>query len=72
MAGLKANSSYGWKILRQGLHMEPEQRVNAVGALYLGCRHIVATVRLLAGITATTMTYDIEESFSRAFFEIVK
>ena len=46
--------------LRQGLHIEPEQRVNAVGAVYLGCRHIVATIRLPAGIAATTMTYDME------------
>ena len=47
--------------LRQGLHIEPEQRVNVVGAVYVGCRHIVATIRLLARITATTMTYDMED-----------
>ena len=61
MAGLKANISYGWNILRQGLHIEAEQRITGVGAVYLGCRHIVATVRLLAGVTATTMTYDMED-----------
>ena len=27
----------------------------------LGCRHIVATVRLPVGVTATTMTYDMED-----------
>ena len=48
-------------ILRQGLHLESEQRIIGVGAVYLGCRHIVASVRLLAGTTVTTMTYDIED-----------
>ena len=61
MAGLQANMSYGWTMLRQGLHIEPEQRANAVGAVYLGCRHIVATVRLPAGVIATTMAYDMDD-----------
>ena len=33
MAGLKANISHGWKILRQGWHIEPEQRVTIAGAV---------------------------------------
>ena len=74
MAGVKANISYGWKILRQGLNIEPEQRVNAVGAVYLGCRHIVATIRLRVGVTATTMAYDMEDclkSCSARYREVV-
>ena len=43
------------------MHIEPEQRVNAVGAVYLGCRHIVATIRLPAGVIATTMAYAMED-----------
>jgi hypothetical protein len=61
MAGLKANISHGWKILRQGLHIDPEQRITLSGVVYLGCRHIVASIRLLVGVTATTMTYDMED-----------
>ena len=49
------------RFVRQSLHIEPEQRINAIGGVYLGCRHIVATIRLLAGITATTMTYDMDD-----------
>ena len=60
MAGLKATISYGWKILRQGLLIESEQRITSAVAVYLGCRHIVTSVKLPAGITVTTMTYDME------------
>ena len=48
-------------ICGKGIHIERAQRINAVGAVYLGCRHIIATIRLLAGITATTTTYDMED-----------
>ena len=60
MAGLKANISNGWKILRQGLHIESEQRITSIGAVYLGCTHIVHSVKLPSGTTVTTMTYDME------------
>ena len=43
------------------MHIEPEQRITLVGVVYLGCRHIVATIQLLAGVTATTMTYDMQD-----------
>ena len=61
LAGLKANISHGWKILRQGLHIEPEQRITVAGAVYLGCKHIVNSVRLPTGAAVTTMTYDMED-----------
>ena len=61
LAGLKANMSHGWKILRQGLHIEPEQRIAGAGAVYLGCKHIVNSVRLPTGAVVTTMTYDMED-----------
>jgi len=61
VVGLTANISHGWKILRQGLHIESEQRINGTGAVYLGCRHILSTVRLPAGVTLTTITYDMED-----------
>ena len=51
----------GWKLLRQGLHIEPEQRVGDKGAVYLGCRHVVSIIKLPNGQTATTMTYDMED-----------
>ena len=56
MVGLNANISHGWKHLRQGLHIESEQRITGIGAVYLGCRHIVVTARLLVDTTVTTMT----------------
>ena len=49
------------RFLRQGLHIESEQRITNTGAVYLGCRHIVDSVKLPAGITVTTMTYDMED-----------
>ena len=60
-AGLKANILHGWTIVRQGLHIESEQRITDGGAVYLGCRHVVASVRLPAGVTVTTMTCDMED-----------
>ena len=47
-------------MLRQGLHIEPEKRIDETGAVYLGCRHVVSSVKLPNGTTATTMTYDME------------
>jgi hypothetical protein len=60
MAGLKANITHGWKILRQGLHIESEQRITNTGAVYVGCKHIVNLVKLPSGTIVTTMTYDME------------
>jgi len=58
---LEAHISNGWTILRQGLYINSEQRITSAGAVYLGCRHIVSSVKLPAGITVTTMTYDMED-----------
>ena len=61
MAGLKSNIFVGWKSLRQGLHIQPEQRINDKVAVYVGCRHNVSYVKLPQGGTATTMTYDMQD-----------
>jgi hypothetical protein len=61
LAGSKANITQGWKILRQGLHIEPEQQIASAGAVYLGCKHIVDSVKLPTGAVVTTMTYDMED-----------
>ena len=58
IVGSKKNLPLGWKLLRQGLHIEPEKRIDENGAVYLGCRHVVSSVKLPNGTTATTMTYD--------------
>ena len=49
MAGSKKNVPLGWKSLRQGLHIEPEQRVDEKGAVYFGCRHVVSSIKLPNG-----------------------
>ena len=64
MAGSKNNFLLGGKLLRQGLHIEPEKRIDENGAVYLGCRHVVSSVKLPNGTTATTMTYDMEDVFT--------
>ena len=46
MAGSKTKIPLGWKLLRQGLHIEPEKRIDNNGAVYLGCRHVVSSVKL--------------------------
>ena len=42
MAGSKHNLPLGWKLLRQGLHIEPEQRIDEKSAVYLvlSCRFL--------------------------------
>ena len=61
LAGLKKNLPLRWMLLRQGLHIEPEQRVGEKGAVYLGCRHVVSSITLPNRKTAATMTYDMED-----------
>eukprot|EP00969_Alexandrium_andersonii_P052878 2323494-Alexandrium_andersonii.AAC.1 len=48
MAGPYFSMAAGWKLLRQGLSIEPERRVNAAGIAYLGCK-IEKTCSKLAG-----------------------
>ena len=60
MAGSKKNLPLGWKLLRQGLHLEPEKGIDEHGTVYLGSRHVVLSVKLPNGTTATTTTYDME------------
>ena len=45
LAGKKATLPIGLKLLRQGLHIEPEQRADATGVVYLGCRQVVSTIK---------------------------
>ena len=65
LAGPTANLKEGWALLRKhkgsGLDIEPERRVNANGATYLGCR-MVKTVRTMpSGKKITVMEYDMQE-----------
>ena len=61
LAGKKAHLPTGWKMRMQGIQVKPEQRVDATGAVYLGCRHLVSSIKLPLGRIATTMTYDVED-----------
>ncbi|MFM7977925.1 MAG: hypothetical protein ACKPKO_01305, partial [Candidatus Fonsibacter sp.] len=71
MSGPKNNILVGWKALRGGgIHIEPEQRIGDKGAVYLGCRHIVTSLKLASGRVVTTMTYDMEDSLGRVSNDI--
>ncbi|MFM7978236.1 MAG: hypothetical protein ACKPKO_02880, partial [Candidatus Fonsibacter sp.] len=61
LAGPKNSIQEGWRRLREGLHIEPEQRIDARRAVYLGCRHIVTALKLASGGVVTTMTYNMED-----------
>ena len=61
LQGLRRIYLYGWKLLRQGLHIDPEQRIDEKGVVYLGCRHVVSSLKLPNGGMATTKTYDMED-----------
>ncbi|MFM7990576.1 MAG: hypothetical protein ACKPKO_65775, partial [Candidatus Fonsibacter sp.] len=68
MSGPKSSMLAGWKALRGGLHIELEQRITDKGAVYLGCRHVVTSLKLASGRVVTTMTYDMED-FLRSCIE---
>ncbi|MFM7985569.1 MAG: hypothetical protein ACKPKO_40275, partial [Candidatus Fonsibacter sp.] len=68
MSGPKGNMIAGWQALRGGLHIELEQRIGDKGAVYLGCRHVVKSLKLASGRVVTTMTYDMED-FLRSCIE---
>ena len=61
LAGPKANMKRGWELLRQDLDIEPEKVIDSKGAVYLGCRQEVNTIKLPSGRLATAMTYNMEE-----------
>ena len=61
LVGSKVHLLADWQLLRQGLHIEPEQRIDDKGAVYLGCRHVVFSMKLPNGGMATATTYDIED-----------
>ena len=61
MVGSKVNLLVGWKLLRQGLPIELERRVNDKVAVHLGCRRDVSSMKLPNGGMATTTTYDMED-----------
>ena len=52
MVGSNKNLPLGRKLLRLGLHIEPEQHVGEKGVVYLGCRHDVSSFKLPNGQTA--------------------
>ena len=61
LVGSKVHLLADWQLLRQCLHIEPEQRIDDKGAVYLGCRHVVFSMKLPNGGMATATTYDIED-----------
>ena len=58
MAGPNNTIKEGWRLLRGGLGIEEEARVDEKGVHYLGCKHIKESVKMHDGGIATTMVYD--------------
>eukprot|EP00974_Lingulodinium_polyedra_P076612 7415406-Lingulodinium_polyedra.AAC.1 len=54
----------GWKLLRSGLSIEPEQRYFPQGATHLGCTVERSTSTLGAGRVAAVITYSVEQFIS--------
>eukprot|EP00974_Lingulodinium_polyedra_P105515 10216320-Lingulodinium_polyedra.AAC.1 len=54
----------GWKLLRSGLSIEPEQRYSPEGVAYLGCVVERTTSKLDNGRVATVITYNMERFIS--------
>ena len=55
------------------MHIEPEQRVGAAGAVHLGSHQVVCYMKLPHGGMATTMAYDMEDflkSFIQRYLEV--
>eukprot|EP00974_Lingulodinium_polyedra_P082491 7987016-Lingulodinium_polyedra.AAC.1 len=51
----------GWRLLRSGLSIEPEQRYNERGTAYLGCTIERTSLALHGGQMATAITYNMEK-----------
>ena len=60
MVGPKSNITIGCKMLRQGLSIEPEQRIDAKRQVYSGCQLLVTSIKLPTGGMATAMPYNME------------
>eukprot|EP00974_Lingulodinium_polyedra_P046969 4504908-Lingulodinium_polyedra.AAC.1 len=54
----------GWKLLRPGLSIGPEQCSYPQGVAYLGCTVERTTSKLDKGRVATIVTYSMERSIS--------
>eukprot|EP00974_Lingulodinium_polyedra_P080686 7818235-Lingulodinium_polyedra.AAC.1 len=54
----------GWKLLRSGLSIEPEQRYTPEGVTFLGCTVERTTSKLDEGRVATVITYNMERFIS--------
>eukprot|EP00969_Alexandrium_andersonii_P277126 12249470-Alexandrium_andersonii.AAC.1 len=53
LAGPAGSLADGWKLLRKGLSIEPEQRCDEDGATDLGCKITRGSTRLPGGRLAT-------------------
>ena len=57
----------GWALLRKGLNIEKEARVDEQRVTFLGCRIKRTTIGLKGRWLATAITYDMEK-----FFEVMR
>eukprot|EP00974_Lingulodinium_polyedra_P028886 2783320-Lingulodinium_polyedra.AAC.1 len=54
----------GWKLLRSGVSIEPEQRYSPEGVAYFGCTVERTTSTLDRGRIATVIAYNMERFIS--------
>eukprot|EP00974_Lingulodinium_polyedra_P017211 1668440-Lingulodinium_polyedra.AAC.1 len=61
LSGPTGNLAEGWRLLRSGLSIEPEQRYTADGVTYLGCTIERTEFTLPGGQKGTAITYNMEK-----------
>ena len=57
LAGPRKNLAEGWRLLRMHLSIEPAKPIG----LYLGCHHVLSTVRHSEGASVVVLQYNMED-----------
>ena len=65
LSGPEKNIKQGWALLRKGLVIEPEARIEKNGIAYLGCTQRCCSLTLESGRMATGMSYGMEAFLDR-------
>ena len=64
MAGPLDSLPHAWKLLRQGLSIEKEARIDASGSSFLGCQLVRKQLKYPDGTSVTALTYDMSSFLS--------
>ena len=60
LSGPENNIKQGWALLRKGLVIEPEARIEKRGVAYLGCTQRCFSLIIESGRMATVMSYVVD------------